>query len=449
MDSTRLHSQLVKRLESSGISEHGSQFIAGALSPAEGSAVKMPDERTCPTVVQRFVQQETYTTPVPDASWDCLVLKPPSDAIAAIVVRKPSSTDTPFNLMPSGGTSVDILFNTGYTAFPSASAVVAGTVPSWASTVVLSNELLFSQWRLGASSLTVTNTSSSLVDGGTVYAGQYQRELPYHMGTFYNDAIGGPGADSILTSPTWGVDIPMSGSEMSKLATRELYMAKAKEGVYIPCLPSGDDHPFVVAPSANFGLARNYAGGGTWGADMICVNQKVADSQSVLGTLRFIGGPDTTNGYVPWSYGNQATVDWGFPNTFLTSSLDTSVSWGVALFEGLPAEATLSVKGVTSIEYVPLSMSPGRSFLTPAPKYDAKAMAMLSELASQQAHAYPARDNFLGMLLPLIGRAAMAIARPIAGFLGHTGVKAAATEALTAGAKSAAAAATTGASAAS
>lgn len=425
METTRLHAQLVKRLANAGLTDYGAQFVASALSPADGSALKMPDERTCPSVVQRFIEEATVSAPS-TGSWDCLIIKPPSDSIAAIIATKDAVTSPEeFNVAPAGSVTLQVLYNTNYTSLGVSASVVAGTIPDFASAVVLASELLFSQWRLGASSLTVTNTSSSLSDGGTVYASQYSRALPPTFGTFINGATAGPSSNQMLMTPCWAIDLPMSSSEMSKLAARGLYTTKAKHGAYVPCLPSGDDHPFVVPPSANLPFAREYAGGGTWGGGILAVNQALAESQGIEGTLRFLNGTTGSNGFVPWSVGNQASTTYGAPNSFFTSGVDTSVAWGVTLFEGLPADGTLSVKAVSTLEYIPLDVSPGRSFLTPAPMYDERAMAMLARLAAEQAHAYPAKDNFLGGLMSLIGRAASTLAGPVLSLFQNPGVRSA------------------------
>jgi hypothetical protein len=388
-------------LSNAKVTPNGAKFVAKALHPASGKWTGIPDAQTMPCVVLQDTAVAAISVPdnvTEGELWDCLLIKPPCDNLGAVVVTGPSGTrfDEPLGSYPA---NVDRRFLTletladnaqGYERVPTISQPTPPDLPIAAQRAVAS---LPAAWRMAASSITVYNNSSALVDGGTVTAAQFTRKARHDIGVVSTSAV--PEGTPNYFAEQLVLDLPLNEESIAQLAPKGLYVGPAREGAYMPLKLAGPVQEMV----------------GDAAILTTCDGKDNTDGYTGMYSARQTGATGIPANY--WVVANGGgrssyTLPYRQTGTYnpdfscLSSGVDQHVNWGVVIFRSLPYEAALEVKVINVREVVPSRDSPWRRFVEPAEQFDEKAMRLYYQCAADMEQAYPARYNSLAMLLPII-----------------------------------------------
>lgn len=392
--------QLEAKIKNFGTTTAGARWVSKALHPVVGPPCQIPDETNIATLNPEYKLETQVSAPagLTGTSWDMCVLIPPSDRVHAIVMSgesgcnfylgpaSPAVQRAQFSMASSG-----VVAGSGYPYWNQAMSGGAITAGVGSYYQALSAELP-SRWRTTARSLTAYMTASDLYNGGTVYAGQYAREVvPAPSGVI--DPIIGPSGWVALNVDL--VDLPLSEADMA-IMTPGFYTAPAKEGVYMPIRLTGPAQTFTEPRSSARYIdvsSAKYVVPATPGW-----STQSTDTMSVF-KVRSATDYSAVSVTPDFSFNSAHLI-----NTFNDAStgFDKACAWGVVIFRGLHPAATITLKTVLNVEIMPKVMAPARQYVTDSARYDPQALLAYRAIAAEMPHAMAARHNFLSTLLPIL-----------------------------------------------
>lgn len=261
--------------------------------------------------------------------------------------------------------------------------------------------------------VTVELDANSLSDQGTVVAGQWPQSIssapkpcwlpgsdfPVHLAEAINGIINQEVEHFIVD------DFPDSVDAVLQKCPGSLY-DRAKYGVYMPVGFLNAVHPLAKAVASEF---EDY----TQDAD--------AHYARKCGGIIQMMQPNTDEGAEAGLFGGEIvwttspaskTID-GLTATVgvaTTTAGPTNMMTGVMLFAGLSRTANLMIKYRQGLEVAPTSKNPLHAAITDAAPMDETATKMVQLVNREVPLALPAKYNNLGLLLPMIGKVASAIA---------------------------------------
>lgn len=377
---------LYKRLEGHGLPPHASTWVIKALHPAWATVSGgIPDLESVKAMRSQYEVVETISTPTPGTDWDCAIWKPPGDGTAFIAARGPLNSN--------------FLLNTGFTDLivgATQAMVDVGTMPlndyaGVGTGTSLTNRLVTARpqgFRKQYSSLTVHLVASAFNNQGTVYSSQLNRK-PWGR---------------LIVTPTSGVTTMLSAAvidmppDESILALSDpgMVTAEAKHGTYVPLRLNGPTQPFVNPLMTASAPALTAVG------SLLCPEWGFATLQ----TLPVLTRTAADTGYIQiWEGSGRGALALTNPNCTTDTGLD-NVANAMVIFRGLSATASLTIKSIDGIEYLPHLDSPSKQYAAPAAAPCLKALELYYMLSKELAYAYPASYNSIGLLLSTIAKAA-------------------------------------------
>jgi hypothetical protein len=398
-----LQNTIRDKLAVGGLSAGARDWVVKALDPAcTLKSHGIPDASACSVMRPEYTVQQTIPAPaVATATWDCIMFLPPGNVQTLMWAAGPAGTDFSSPTAPAGGvygyialeSYVDYPGNTQWTYLDT---TAAPPYPPWSETNLGSRgptsvPLTF---RHQYKSVTVDLIAAAVNNQGDVYASQYPTDFrlskrPQIIGT------GGLHPNPLMALKN-EIALPMNEYDLT-LSSRNPYVAKAVEGVYMPLRLMGPNQPFADV---------SY-GGGAGSTISGSVLLPIYD-RSVQHTQTFWPVQNDTGGQVgqPWinSMYQSATVtcDTGYDNT----------ATGVIIWRGLSAGgggggfgASLMVKVIVGLEVCPRPTTADRIYAQPAAPYEPRALEAYYGIMGQLQPAYPARFNALGAILPVISTA--------------------------------------------
>lgn len=419
--SSVLPATLLDDLRSRGIEANAARWIVKALHPAGDSPPEaIPDAIVASTLFPEYREQAVVTCPagVTTDTWDLMIIKPPGNVLGARWVAGDAGSDfrNVGPVLATGGSGNVYMQAVGIDTPASAmsgitfGASITPAVDTHFETVwPTANPVV---WRKAASSITAYLTASAVADQGTVYASQLPREYIDFGNQMAN--IGAAGGVGQLYHAHL-VQLPLNEDDMVAVDPL-VYVAQAREGVYLPLRPFGD---LAWRPPVLAGTGPVSGAGQTFNPDAI-LSLYFPDGpasynngpQSRVATFPFVLGqpPITTPPYLNAFFGEPrvapSSVLWGGP---VDSNFD---HWntGIILFRGLAKDASVTLRIVDVVEQVPDSGSVFRPFVAPPSQYDPRAIETFYRVAESMAAAYPSSFNNLGLILNGIRAAATMLA---------------------------------------
>lgn len=339
-----------------------------ALHPASEtvSAQQWPDHNTENTVV--FQNTDVFDIPPPSdvkTSWSVIIVLTAFPDARAWIVRFTDTPKTPNE--PQGDSTSQGTWDTNFTAIyskPWFYKADAGVYPGDDYTGI----------RVTAASGTFDLNASALNDAGTVFAGQFRADVD-------NRAQKPPSKEEIMEMvmaklkelelvkdpPNDAEDQVDAGPPVSETGEAivyqdlpdtptgimqgdpKAYMAKAKEGVYIPLRHSQPNLPFRDCSIALKATPRN---------------------------------PNTDSG-IYWP----------------AVTLANEFNWGIVYFSGISKDASVTGKLITCLEGMPRATSNLAKLVQPAPRLDQRAIDQVQEAMCKLPHAFPSSYNALGTII--------------------------------------------------
>jgi len=393
-------SQLEAKLRALTLSPAAAHWVSKALHPVSGATVQMPDAVQVSALVPEYKTNTVVSAPPglgAGLNWDCCIVLPPSDRIAAYVVTGAAGIDFRNTVGMTNQTIVHTglyTTTTGYLGGP----VVDVATGNWLAAAHLEQARSVedpAMWRTVCRSGTVYATGSDLYNQGTIYAGQYARAVfPQSAGVAVN-----PGAGNYVAYNVDHVELPLNEVDMAVM-TPSLYTAPAKDGVYTVHRLTGPSQEFVRKRSS---ASYEWPGGALqvlnctrptrYGCDTLHLLRFLEDSGHIVSPII----PENVEG---------------------SSGFDACTTWGVIIVRGLHPQMSLTLKTVTGLEIVPGVTAPSRQFVKPPCKYEPTAIAAYYAIASEVADCMAAKHNFLGSLLPILSSVASKVLpflAPVAG----------------------------------
>jgi len=411
-------SVLASRLEKAGLSESSAEWLLKALSPASPncSGCMIPDSSCDAAATPESVVSFTIS-PVTAATWDCLIVKPPTYPLLAIIVVAPAGFD--FTGTWGGtGVAVGVLQTEPSTAAVAQSMAaqfhsVGTTVISPLVVKALQPSTMPQKWRATARSSTEYLVASDLNNQGTVTSGQYpSRIAAYRPWVSY---FGTPNTNSTNYSVEL-LNIPLNEADMTTLNPK-VRVAPAKQGVYQPIYNAGPTFEWAAPRSlpamgvdSTFGNTASGGSGVLWfPSSGGSVPQGQPNPNVPTGIPVLLACMDTTSGFVldTWYQTSLAVGSAVNPYTAGTSNELT----GVSLYRGLSASASITLKMVLGVEIVPSVVSPVRPFVKTSIGDDPRAIQLYYELVKDLPQSYPASANFLNYVLSSV-RALLPVVLP-------------------------------------
>jgi hypothetical protein len=395
---------LESKLKALTLSQPAAAWVSKALHPVVGAPCQIPDAVQVSSLVPEYktntVVDAPSTLPV-NTNWDCLMVFPPSDTIAAYVVTGASGIDFATTL----GLSQRVITQSG-TGFAGAAGLLGvafnrttganAGAGSYRAAAAVEHPAM---WRHSARSATVYATGSDLYNQGTVYAAQYARQAePAAVGASLIIA----GVPEYVAVNVDTVNLPLRESDMSVM-TPNMYTAAAREGVYTVHRLTG--------PAQEFTRPR-------------CPTQWLDPSETAVNFAAYdpTSRTGTTQHVVRFEQDDAEFVSPILPpasEAWFSSGFDNHTSWGVVIFRGLHPLMSLTLKTVCNLEIVPDNSAPSRQFVRQACKYEPTAMAAYYAIASEAPNCMAAKHNFLGTLLPILSSVASKVLPFLAPVLGQ------------------------------
>lgn len=406
--------KLERQIKSLGVSPQGERFLLKALyPPGNGTQVAIPDQTWHPTM--RFDGRPSTSITGPPAlidgdSWDCMIIAPPGDALAAVIVTGQSPVD--FSIASAvANTFVKALHNVPTTAasgnrtYHCTTRTAAGALTAFTG-VATSNPIGVDGFRSTYRGLTVHNTSSALYNGGTLYAAQVM--VPSVPSDTLLQSV--RGAVNFTTSMT-NFNVPMDEDSMTQMCPGT-QATEAKDGCFLPLR--------LLGPAQDF--ARE---GNAYSKRTVGVGATYADLAVSIGTTSITPSyptmpcsPVFTNGKV-----NLAAPYWNSTMRNYTDTVDDAgydnVATGVVIIRGLHPNATFNLQMHVGLEVCLDATSAFRSLASASAPYDPVAIRAYYEIAARMPFSYPASYNSLGLLLPYLAKALAFVASSAAPHVGR------------------------------
>jgi hypothetical protein len=385
---TAYTSQLESKLRALTLSPSAAHWVAKALHPVAGATVQMPDAVQVSTLVPEYKTNTVIGAPPglgAGLNWDCCIILPPSDRVAAYISSGASGID----FRNTVGLQSQTIVHTGRSQTTSGlitGPIVTNATGVWGGLVSLEQAQSTEDpavWRTVNRSGTVYATGSDLYNQGTVYAAQYARPVfPQPLGVAVN-----PGAGNFVAYNVDHVELPLNEVDMAVM-TPNLYTAPARDGVYTVHRLTGPAQEFVPKRSSN---AYEWPGG----------------TQTVLNTTRPTRYASDTLTLIRFLQNFGQVVSPIIPENLEGSSgFDGRTSWGVIIVRGMHPQMSLTLKTVCGLEIVPGVTAPSRQFVKPPCKFEPTAIAAYYAIASEVSDCMAAKHNFLGTLLPILSQVA-------------------------------------------
>lgn len=392
-------SKLTAQIRALGVSPQGETWLKKALyPPGEETLVSIPDSTWLPRmrIDSRPVMTFGPHASLPlDASWDAIVIAPPGDVTAAILVTAPAGTNfasstAPANFgvrhlsnLPSSlGAGIQKTYEVGIRTSAGASSVAQRTA--------VSSPMRVQQFRSTYRGITIHNTSSSLYNGGTLLAAQFApASCDENLGFTTRDAV-------VRFFNQKVYDIPLTDDAIAQMCPGAM-ATEAKDGTFLPLRLLGPVQTFTKeVPSVGMALYPDNNGNVT----------TIANGNSG-GTVA--SANSMPSGFVAWAGVSPIVPFWINSLSALTGKIDDTnfdnVAVGVVTLRGLPYQASFSLQAYVGLECILDTESPFRSLMTSAPTYDARALQAYYDIVTTMPFSYPAAFNSLGALIPFLSRA--------------------------------------------
>lgn len=390
-------SVLKDRLEKSGLTGNAAEWLLKAINPATpgASGILIPDASCDPVATPETVVSVTIP-PFGGSNWDCLILKPPTYPLLAIVVTGPAGAD--FTNTWAGFTVTVVQTEPGTSSHDVVGQYqnyVMGAAHSGSVQIAsLSPSTYPAKWRATARSATEYLVASDLYNQGTVTSGQY----PPRIKQYKPWVVYGTPPDAYNYSFET-LQVPLNEADMTVLNPK-VRVAPAKQGVYQPIYNGG--------PTFQWATARELAASGTdvafgtgtgSGVLFYPASSQQTNPQAPAATPTLIAPLDTTNDLAleSWMYGAQ--INW-------PAAANNPYSWGtsnelcgVSIYRGLSNNASITLKMVLAMEIVPTPTSPIRQFVKTAADCEPRAIQLYYDLIRDLPQSYPSSSNFLGAVL--------------------------------------------------
>ncbi len=389
MQDSTYTAQVEAKLKALTLSPEGARWVMKALDPVRGGPQKIPDAVQVASLCPEYKSTLVINAPsgIGTSNWDCLILLPPSDTVAAYYATNITGID--FSTSVASFNGVLNVSTPAVTSSTLTGAAVSTGGGIWTNGVVsyrvAASPELPAMWRTSARSATVYATGSDLYNQGTVYAGQYAVQ-PYSLGA---QAEANSGTSDVVYNLD-GICVPLKEADMATM-TPNFYTTSAKEGVYTVHRMTGPAQRFVTATSP----ARWRSGDG------LNIVHSLVDPTNINSFAthipRFMQDDfSLVSPVVPPTAGRACS----------STSFDYNTTWGVIIFRGLHPSMSLTLKTVVGLELVPTPAAPSRQFISPPAKYDPQAMTAYYALANELPSCMASKHNFLGTILPAISAVA-------------------------------------------
>jgi hypothetical protein len=399
-----LQNTIRDKLGANGLSVGARDWVVKALDPScTLKSPGIPDANACSVMRPDYTVQVTIPAPaVATATWDCIMFVPPGNVSSLMWAAGPAGTDFSSPSAPAGGVYgyVPLENFTDYAGSTQWAVLDTSAPPPYPpiGEINLSSRGPSSvplTFRHQYKSVTVELIAAAVNNQGDVYAAQYPTDVRL-VKRPYVTSVASTSTGSILVALRNEVALPFNERDLT-LSSRNPYVAKAVDGVYMPLRLMGPSQPFADVAYAG-GTGNGYAAG---------VVFPIYD-RSVQHTQQFWVVQNDTGGQVgqPWINTMHSamtmTCDTGYDNT----------ASGVIIWRGLSAGgggsgfgASLMVKVIAGLEVCPRPTTADRIYAQPAAPYEPRALEAYYGIMGQLAPAYPARFNSLGAILPVISTA--------------------------------------------
>ncbi len=407
--------QVKARLEKAGVEGQAAEWLIKALNPATpgSSGTLIPDAACDPVATPEFVVSTTVNAPA-GASWDCMIIKPPTFPLLAIIVTGPvgtnfaaSWTGLTVQVMQTEPATSAVLFATA------AQQYIMGAVNSTPVTVNAMTPSSFPlRWRATSRSSTEYLVASDLNNQGTVTSGAYPTRLrPYRPWVVFAGV-------APLSYNYKAMLMPLNESDMTTMNPK-VRVAPAKTGVYQPIYNAGPTFEWATADAQPpLGHDSNY--GGVAGSHLLYMPSSLGSQPDTIApavVATIVAPQDTTTDFAIDGWATAlvtAPVVPANPYTYGTSN----ELCGVSIYRGLSASAAITIKVVLGLELVPMPTSPIRQFTKTSTTNDPRAIQLYYELVRDMPQSYPAASNFFSTIVSGISRLLPTVVQHLPAVLG-------------------------------
>jgi len=387
-----IRSRMPRRL---GSTLEGSMWALRALHPCDdstGGGLPIPDlsqtnSANCET---RHLTILSAPADLPNGElWDLqVVILPFSDAVCAYRKRQTSSLDPAWSywhmvdltngtIKPGHNTFSNITFPFGVNSLPT-----------------LNKDA--SAFRQSFKGLTIEMDASALFDQGMVTSGQWGTQADVEeFKSVFNQALFPNLVDFSPMKHVLLKGIPRNKTDVLG-ACPNAGDWPAKHGVYMPMRFTQNTHDYKEATGTEVqNTSVDPSTTLTSGMPILLYDVNSADNP---GTVQYPANLiwDSLNSYGP-------------QGSYYTTAGDINQNLGTCIFSGLHSSAKLSLKTRTGLEFVAVADTTMAAFMSQAPLKDDVALNLVQATQTRLPVVYYAKYNSLGMLLPLIGKAAATI----------------------------------------
>lgn len=384
----------------------GADFVHRSCHPnddARAGGVFIPDDTTADRAILEsrpyaVIQYPGATTPTP-TNWDVMVCVTSLSDIPFVYRWRNSGDDnadwSPW-IAPSSDNFVQHGSITGVAPVPDAGP----TEPKVTRTPSLLNDA--TQFRQAFKGVTIVMNCSTLYDQGYVTAGQWgnKAKVVNLVPTSY-DALATTGSkvEALVYD-----EVPYTMSDIIS-ACPEYGQWEAKKGIYMPMRYDDPVHQFNGGVS-NALTPPNLA------------DEQKSGAPIMLASRNRTRNPDFGSDYFPLygvftTKGTGGTVD-----VIPTTAGDVNQTFGVILFSGIDYRSQLILKCRLGLDLVPSPRSPYAAMAKKGPVKDQLALDLATSIQSKLPVVYEHKFNSLSMIVPWIGKAAMAVLPTLAPWVG-------------------------------
>jgi hypothetical protein len=422
-----LRNEVDRRLSAFGVSGAGRDWVIKALDPANGGPCPgIPDTAGVDVVRPEYRVESQIQGPPGSSQWDLFMWMPPGDVNAVAWAAGPSPADFTTLIQGTGAPlmgwtygsillqpTIDLPATFGTLRISASNGVQIGAAA--ASRVPSSRAHSF---RHMYKSLTCELSAPDVNNQGQLFVGQVSSRV---VSSSYD--VTGVLSTAFSTAPPslWSINdyfrCPLTESDLT-LCCPNAYVGKAKDGFYMPLRQGG---PVIDFADVNVKWPLV-----TQATAAISIVTDVGDEACQLPHVPQITNwdnctpPGTTSPYAV----NTAMVQYSTVSTapfygivLNTPGTDTGydhTNLGVAIWRGLGGPgsgggsfgATVLVKVLVGLEFIPRPSSIDRIFAKPAAQYDPRAIEAYFAIAMQLQAAYPASYNSFGDILGAIASVA-------------------------------------------
>lgn len=402
MSSTLQKSLDLKVAQVSGLAPECVDFLSQSLyPPGEHTQIGVPAVSSGPTV--RFDYRPTTTitnTVIPDgASWDCIIVTLPGDTNAAhFATCLSGSLDNFYNpIAPANNTAGVMAFNAHDAANVRQNAVTArdsaGVLTKLPHSAYYNPNRVVG-YRHSYRSLTVHNSSSALVNGGTLCAASI--DVAWARA---------PNCERFARAVTGNVMVarhqayvPLTEPDLSSMVPGVM-VADAKDGAFVPCRITSTD---FIYPTVSHGARNSNAT-----ADYTCIetDNVSIESQPYLPAYAHLEAAGASAAGRPWWMAQLLAT-----STYQDETAYGGMSMGIVMLRSLPKQAVLTVMVHAGIEALVAPNSTFRAMARVPVAPSELAMRTYFAIVNGMPRAYPARDNSIGALIPMVLNALKAAA---------------------------------------